>query len=464
MNSDKVKKIGLISSVILAVILFFCLYYINITKINSEDGQALEAPKTINASSRFVENKSIYSDYNSGEITKAYITVFPTTDKAGNCNDFSSFNLLANWNDEENPLLDANIQFVKGDKEFVEYQARTANSTIRVRGDRSNPLKSYRVKLMEGIKSLGGQAVFNIDKNSGDPSRIANKLAHDIIIDIDNISGFRTNFLKIYIKDGSLDTDERIFNSYGLYTHTEQPNKTYLRSRGLDDKGSLYYAENFRFQLAPELKSRDDDDYDKQSFETVLRIREGKEHTKLLRMLEDINDESKDFKTVFNTYFNEENYLTWLGINVLLGNSGAISNGFLIYNPSNSSVWYFMPWDFDGIFKWMEDDTEDYPSFIEQMGDVVLHKRYMEEEGSLDKLKDKIDQLIRGPFSKKNVKRIRKSYKPILYEIMNQYPDNVLSDFSLNEYFTYIDLIDERILINHEEFVEFYENKSLDGR
>lgn len=464
MISDKTKKTGLILSVILAVILFLCLYYINIIRFYGEDSEVLGSPKAINSSSKFVENKNVYSDYNQGEITKAYITVFPTTDKDGNRIDFSSFNLLSNWSDEENPILDTNIQFVRNDHEYVEYQARTANSTIRVRGDRSNPLKSYRVKFMDGIKVLGGQAVFNIDKNIGDPSRIANKLAHDIIMDIDNISGFRTNFLEVYIKDDSLDREERIFNSYGLYTHTEQPNKTYLRSRGLDDKGSLYYAENFQFDLAPELKSRDDDDYDEQSFETVLRIREGKEHTKLLKMLNDLNDESKDFNAIFNTYFNEENYLTWLGINILLGNYDALSNGYLLYNPSNSSVWYFMPWEFDGIFKWMEEEGEDYPSFLEQMDDLVLHRRYMEEEGSLDKLKEKIDQLVREPFSKKNVKRIRKTYKPILYDIMNRYPDNVLSDFTLNEYFNYIDLIDEKILLNYEEFIDYYDDKSLDGR
>ena len=63
----------------------------------------------------------------------------------------------------------------------------------------------------------------------------------------------------------------------------------------------------------------DDPLYNKEAFETVLSIREGKEHSKLIKMLKDINDENKEFNQLFHSYFHEENDLTWLSINILWG-------------------------------------------------------------------------------------------------------------------------------------------------
>lgn len=460
MNSDRVKKTILGLSVILAMTLFFCLYIINLRmeKSNSKDGQAPES-ETVMASHNNIsvlkENKSIYNRYKPGEFSGIYINVFSTKDEDGKVYDFSDFDLIAEWNKDFNPLLNANVQFDKRGRQPKGQPINIPNATIRVRGNPSASLKSYRVKFMDGTEGFNGQSSFNLGKHLNDPSRIANKLAHDLIINLEHISGFRTNFLEVYIKDDSIE-ENADFNSYGLYTHIEQPNKAYLRSRGLDENGSIYRAEDFYFQLEPQLKNVDDSDYDEQSFETVLAIREGKDHSKLIKMLKDINDESKDFDKVFRTYFNEDNYLTWLSINILLGNANGMSEGFLMYNPSNSSVFFLLPWDFDGIFNWMYKES-DMPNLYECLDNVVLHRKYLQQDGNIEKLKDRIEELKNNAFSPDKVKTLIKHYKPILLEVMDQYPDNVLSTIPLNEQMAYLGQIDERILINYHEFMKQYD-------
>lgn len=463
MNLDRRKKISLIISVIFALILFFGLNLVNlrnekIKENNKENNNKdlLETELVSKPSTRdtiLKENKSIYNRHDPGKLSKVYINVFSTEDKDGSIHNFSDLDLMANWNEELAPILDASVQFVDKDKAPKEKAIRIPNASIRVRGNPSVPLKSYRIKLMDDIEGFEGQTVLNLNKSLKDPSRIANKLAHDLILDVENISAFRTSFLEVFIRDDSLDGE--YFNSYGLYTHIEQPNKTYLRSRGLDVNGSIYRAKSFDFSLSPQLKNVNDEGYDEQSFEAVLDIREGNDHTKLLQMLKDINDESKDFAEVFHTYFDEDNYLTWLSINILLGNVDSMSEGFLLYNPSDSLIFYLLPWEFDGIFKWMEED--DTADIYDSMNSVVLHRRYLQMDGSVEKLKAKVEELYADAFSSSKVKALIKNYKPILLEMMDQFPDYILTSMELNEQIAYLGKIDNKIVLNYREFIERYE-------
>lgn len=453
MNSDRVKRISLRLSVVLATILFCCLYMIN---LNIEENQSVEAGLgTLIKDMGIKENKSIYDGHNPGDISKVYINALPTRGEDNKPIDISVFDLMADWNSELNPVLDANVQFYSYEKPAAR-PVNVPNASLRVRGNPGASLKSYRIKFMDGIDAFQGQAVINLNKYLKDPSRIANKLAHDLIIDLEDISGFRTSFLEVYIRDASLKDDESEFHSYGLYTHIEQPNKAYLKSHGLDQNGSLYRAENFCFELTPQLRNIDDPDYDKKSFETVLGIREGKDHSKLIQMLKDLNDESKDFDQVFHTYFNEDNYLTWLSVNILLGNVTSVSEGFLLYNPNNSSVFYLLPWDFDGIFQWMKDES-DTISINEQLQQVALHRRYLEQDENIEKLKAKLEELKSDAFSPNKVKSLIKSYKPILLEMMDQYPENILSAIPYNEQIAYLEQIDDRIIMNYNEFIKLYD-------
>ena len=459
MNSDRMKNFILGLSAIFATILFFCLYLVNSRmEANNKRDEDLETVVSTTADySVLKENKSIYRNYDIDDIYKAYINVFSTMGEDEKVYDFSDFDLIAAWNKDFRPTLNANVQFVDRDRQPKAQAINMANATIRIRGNPGAALKSFRVKFMKGTEGFDGQSTFNLDKNMNDPSRIANKLAHDLIIGLEHTASFRTSFLEVYIRDDSLK-GESDFQPYGLYTHIEQPNKSYLKAHGLDENGSIYRAEDFYFKLTPQLKNVDDIDYDEHAFETVLSIREGKDHSKLIKMLKDINDDSKDFDKVFHTYFNEDNYLTWLSINILLGNVDAMSEGFLLYNPSNSSVFFLIPWDFDCIFDWMNEESQ-MPNIYDSLNNVVLHRKYLQEAGNIKKLQDRIEELKNDAFSPDKVKSLLKYYKPILLEMMNQYPDNILSSIPLNEQMAYLDQIDERIQINYHKFMEQYDLK-----
>ncbi|MDD4112996.1 MAG: CotH kinase family protein, partial [Herbinix sp.] len=128
------------------------------------------------------------------------------------------------------------------------------------------------------------------------------------------------------------------------------------------------------------------------------------------------------------------------------------------YNPSNSSVFYLVSWDFDCIFNWMYEES-DMPNIYDGLNNVVLHRRYLQKDGNIEKVKERIEELKNNEFSSDKVKSLIKQYKPILLEMMDQYPDNILSTISLNEQMAYLGKIDERILINYHEFLEQYDLK-----
>lgn len=104
----------------------------------------------------------------------------------------------------------------------------------------------------------------------------------------------------------------------------------------------------------------------------------------------------------------------------------------------------------------MEDEAN-IQNIYELMTDVVLHRKYLEQDGNKDKLKSRIEELMADSFSSKRIKALRKQYKPVLLEMIGTYPDDVLLTIKPNEYMAYIDRIDERILMNYREFLNRFD-------
>lgn len=410
------------------------------------------------------EDKSIYEMENNGKAETVYLTVFPTRDENGETLTFGDFDFHLPRDKNFNPVLDANITF--GDKAGLlpaQANADVTNATIRVRGNSSRgaKYKSYKVKMKEDTQEFQNQTTLNLNKHVYDISKITNKFCMDIMAPIPDIASFRTNFMIVYIRDASLPKEEQEFKYYGQYTHVEQPNKTYLRSRGLDVNGNLYKANNFEFRMTEELKNVDDPLYSEEAFETVLNIREGKDHTKVLKMIEDVNDVNKDFEETFSTYFNEENYLTWMACNVLLGNEDTIAHNFIIYSPQDSTTWYLLPWDYDGTFKFGGYES----SFlvpaemrgVQRMTGVSLHRRYFRQPGSIDKLTQKMNELMNNYFTKEKVNSLLQSYLPVLEQTLVKEPDLSLGEIPPNEYKNYLNGFYDQIRANYDGYM-----KSLD--
>lgn len=405
------------------------------------------------------EDKSIYGEPDAS-IYDVYLSIFPTKDSNGEMLDFSAFGKHVSRDHSYNPVLNCNVQILKEDETLDPLlNLDEKNATIRVRGNssRGDTYKSYKVKFNQDSDQFMGQTSLNINKHSEDVAKIATKLETDLLAGIEHITSYRTYFMRLWIRDTSLPKDQQTFQYYGLYTEIEQPNKTYLKTRGLSSSGSMYKARNFSFYNDEVLKDVDDPEYSEEAFETVLSIREAKDHKKLLEMLEAVNDETNDFEEVFHTYFNEENYLTWLAFNLLMGNDDIINHNFIIYNPGNSQTWYFIPWDFDGTLHFGEYESRlmKLPPSLkggQKLNQSVLHRRYFRMEGSMEKIQKKMKELLKNHVTRSNVNGLLNQYKRVLDKTMTLQPDISLLEMPPNELPGYLDSLYDGILENYKAF------------
>lgn len=446
-----------------AAALFVFLYWRSLIPIEAAEPQTSnpledwDISQSDMNSRAFEENKGIY-ELNT-DIYDVYISIFPSKNEDGKIIDFSSFDLHEAFNHDYNPTLNCNVQILpEGKKPDPLVDLDHKNASIRVRGNavRGRPFKSYKVILEEEAGEFFGQKNLNINKHMPDVTKIAAKLQTDLLTDIPDIASYRTYFMRLWIRDTSLPEDEQEFTYYGLYTEIEQPNKTYLELRGLSPNAALYKARNFSFRCEDALRDIEDPEYSEAEFEKILGIREAIDHKKLLEMLEAVNDTTRDFQEIFNTYFDEENYLTWLAFNHLVGNEDIINQNYILYSPENSVKWYFVPWDFDGAFYFEEYSRKDRRPISLQgsqmLNQSVLHRRYLRLPGSVEKIHGKMQELLDNYITRDRVSELVNAYKPVFEKTMTLYPDISLLYMEPNELFPYWDRLYDHILEKYEEY------------
>lgn len=406
-----------------------------------------------------VENKTIYKVDQADDLDTIYITVFPTESEEGLI-DFSIFDLHQSLDQTFNPTLHANVTI--GDssgKLNALVDTASINATIRVRGNsgRGAAFKSYKIRFTSDNGNYKGFTILNLNKHVYDPSKVSNKFSFDMMSQLDNMVSLRTNFVKVYIRDASKPASQSKYVYYGLYTNIEQPNRDFLTSHGLDVNASLYKASSFEFHEYADLKNVDDPTYDKAAFEKILEIREGNDHTKLIKMLKDVNDMDLDFAVTFKKYFNEENYLTWIAMNILLGNEDVLSQNFFLYNPTNSLTWYLLPWDYDGTFKFGIADSDHKAPLslrgVQRLTAITLHRRYFSSPVNIAKLTVKLDALLATTFSKANVNRTVEQYLPVMQATLGRLPDVGLLGMEPNQLKTYIHGFYDEIKSNYDDYL-----------
>ncbi len=390
------------------------------------------------------DNQLLYDNSLDTKVDHIYVTILPTYNDDGVPLLFSDLNKIRSYRVKA-PRL--NIIFETGDKNgpyknSMFYQADQANATITLRGHstRQAVQKSYKIRLDDKIDPWYGQSTLNLNKHPGDSKRILNALAFDLLEEIPNITSMRTKFVKLYVKDRSASPEAKDFVDYGYFTHVEQPNKTFLESHGLDKSGSLYKVELYEFHKDARLKSKNDPAYDEAAFEQLIEIKAGSNHNKLLEMIDAVNDYSRPINDVINTYFQEDNYLTWLAFNILVGNYDTQAQNYFLYSPSNAVTWYLLAWDFDGAF-----DNDRISKRIEknryfgkrQRGIAnywasVLHNRYFKYGDNVDKLSQKIEEVYQYMTEEKMEQKLAKYYD-YFYEVVTSMPDLQYIDGNLQE-------------------------------
>lgn len=415
-----------------AVGIFSLLYAKSLIPMESAS-QAPASLSEVNASyyngSPLQEDKNIYSlDSNLYDV---YISVFPTPNENGEMLDYSAFSKHKSLDHSYNPLLNCNIQILEeGQKPDPLTSLDSKNATIRVRGNSSRgySIKNYKVKFDDEAGSFMGQTNLNINKHYKDWLKLTTKLQCDLLAKVDNLASYQTYFMRVWVRDASKPESEQSFEYQGLFTEIEQPNKTYLEKRGLSSRGSLYKAEDFAFLNYDEIRNVDDPAYDQEAFESRLSIcTGGEDHMAIIKATEAVNDMNRDFQEVLDQYFNEENILTWIAFSLLMKNNDILNHNYLLYNNGYSDTVYFIPWDLDAALRFRDEVETASPPIsqqsIQKLNQSILIRRYLRLNGSLDKIRNKMQELLDGPLSEKSISSLVNSYLPVLNKTLSQTPD-----------------------------------------
>ena len=247
------------------------------------------------------DNLSLYKDDDWDGVTVMYLTVREGSEANGTNHSWTEVNEHSAYYYEENGIERYSSECILqvGDEngpvvgEFG-YESKVPNATVSIRGQTSTRRtpKNYKISIKDGKGSLDEQTVINLNKHLADGVRYRNKLCYDLMQEIPGMLSARTRFVHLYVKDET-EGGSGEFEDYGLYTQVEQINKRYLKNHGLDKNGQLYKINFFEFYRYEDvIKLRTASDYDETAFEELLEIKGDTDHSKLIEMLEDLNDYS----------------------------------------------------------------------------------------------------------------------------------------------------------------------------
>lgn len=418
------------------------------------------------------EDKTIYADDDETSVVTMYLTVTEGNAADNTDHTWSEINQYSTYYYDDNGLERYNCEGLLqvGDENGplegeLGYGETTPNAAVQIRGQTSSRLgvKNYKIRIKEGKGEWRGQRTIALNKHASDPYRFRNKLAYDLIKEIPQMISARTQFVHLYVKDMTSGADAE-FVDYGLYTQVEQINKTYLKNHGLDSKGQLYKIEFFEWFLYEELKLSTDPDYDLEAFEEYLEVKGNSDHSKLLEMLEKVNDYTIPIEEVIEQYFDAENLCYWMAFQLLIGNTDTGARNAYIYSPQNSDKWYVISWDNDAAFsrKYYEmdnySDGESWERGLTQFTHLVVIGRMLQEEKYVEMLTEAVEDLRQNYLTVERVQTLIDSYadivRPFLYGGADE--ENVrLEDLDL--YNSLTGALASEIELNYQYYLESLE-------
>lgn len=311
------------------------------------------------------------------------------------------------------------------------YGQLAPNATVTIRGQTSSRYsqKNYKISIKDGKGTWNDQKVINLNKHQQDITRFSNKMCYDIMKNLDDMISLRTQFVHLYVKD-TTDGGSGGFKDYGLYTQVEQLNKRALQSHGLDKNGQLYKINFFEFYRYEDvIMLKNDADYDQKAFERLLEIKGDDDHSKLIAMLNDVNDYSIPIEETMDKWFEEDNLLSWLAFQILIGNTDTQSRNSFLYSPLNENTFYFIAWDCDGAFidtkrqyQHMDEDTG-WEKGISNYWGNVLFQRVLKSDTLRAALDEKIEE-YRGLMTEELLSKKARQYAEVVEKYAYSYPDS----------------------------------------
>lgn len=352
----------------------------------------LEVDKSFGTDLKISDNLALYKSEDVDKVYEVYLTVYDGLDpETGEIYSLEQLNEISG--SEEDPKLQSNVYVVDPDTGEIVAGADDgkANSTVELRGQsaRVQEQKSYKVRLSQETGTFQGQNILNLNKHTADTTRMTQKFCFDSMQGLPDYATMRTNFMHVFIKDGSKTDSE--YQDYGLFTHVENPDDTYLEAHGMYTGANFYKPRDFEF-MTWEIEQN----WEGELYDTVLKNMGSDDIAKLERMVFAINDSETNYDEVFDTYFDRDNYLTWLATNLLFNNYDTMSRNFLLYSPPNIEKWYFLPWDYDAcLFSQTRWEQESYYSWsgLQRYWGSPLHRKFFQNPDNVQQLCDKVEEV-----------------------------------------------------------------------
>lgn len=417
------------------------------------------------------DNCSLYDLDEREEVTVMYLTVRSGNESSGTNHTWSEINKNSAYYYEELGLeryrAECILQVGNESGPIVGefgYESKVPNATVTIRGQSSSrsAQKNYRINIKDGKGSWEEQTVINLNKHVSEGVRYRNKLCYELMQELPGMFSARTRFVHLYVKDET-EGGSGEFEDYGLYTQVEQINKRYLKNHGLDNNGQLYkinYFEFFRYEDV--IKLRTDPAYDETEFEKYLEIKGDSDHSKLIEMLEDVNDYTLPIEEVFAKWFDEENFFSWLSFQILVGNKDTQSRNTFLYSPLNVDKWYFISWDNDAAFSTVEDellewsDGREWENGVSNYWGNVLIRRVLKSEYYRQLLEEKIQE-YKAILTEELIAEKIAEYREVTTDYLYSYPDVMYAPLTRAEEELVSSTIPMLIEDNYNRYKETYE-------
>lgn len=338
------------------------------------------------------------------------------------------------------------------------------NCTVQIRGQSSssNVQKNYKISIKDNKGDWRGQQTIALNKHQGDGLRFRNKLGFDLLSGIDELISLRTTFVRLYVKDTTAGPDAK-FEDYGIYTQVEQLNKTALERHGLDKRGHLYkvnLCEFYRYEDVIVLKN--DPAYDVAAFEEILEIKGDDDHSKLIRLLERINDYSIPIETILEENFDIENFAYWMAFQILVGNVDTQNRNFYLYSPLNSERFYILSWDLDAMFKRSEyaligrSDYSEWENGVSNYWGNILFRRCLKS----DVFREALDAAVESIYTKLLDGRLEtyvQTYSQLLKPLLYVGKDALYMPLTEAKYDTVVSALVDELKSNYENYKLSYD-------
>lgn len=467
------KKKRILSAVmVIAMLLSMCGCMSFDEATDSNFGTSIDKDDIAAGTDEHIRDKNLlYEQYDNTEIVTMYLTVSTGNAAEGTNHTWEEINTYSAYDYDEmgvDRYKVAGLLQVGDENGLIPgelgYGQVAPNCTVQIRGQSSsrNAQKNYKISIKDNKGDWRGQTTIALNKHQGDGLRFRNKLGFDLLTQIEQLMSLRTTFVRLYVKDTTKGVATQ-FEDYGIYTQVEQLNKTALKAHGLDHRGHLYkinVCEFYRYEDVIMLK--DDPRYNLKKFEEILEVKGDDDHTKLINMLEKVNDYSIPIEEVLAEYFDMENIAYWMAFNLMMGNIDTQNRNFYIYSPQNANRWYILPWDLDGMLRRTENtftgrvDYEAWESGISNYWGNVLFQRCLRSETFRKALDDAVED-IRTILTEELVNSYVNEYRRVLKPYVYSSRDLLYAPLTKKEYDAVADGINAEIADNYRRYQESLE-------